>query len=154
MTQITEGLRSTHLSLNHRCTQKCQMCERWAWEDHPANQAREILSELEIASLLKDLKKMGLGKVTLTGGEPTIRADFINIVKHSLDEGLHVGVVTNGNLLQRKILRLEEIEAVKSKQFQISISLLGTESATHDLNAKVPGALSKARRAYTQFTKH
>jgi MoaA/NifB/PqqE/SkfB family radical SAM enzyme len=144
MTKITEGLRSTHLSLTHRCTQKCQLCERWAWEDHPANQAREILSEPEIASLLKDLKKMGLEKVTLTGGEPTIRADFINIVKHSLDEGLRVGVVTNGNLLQRKLLRLEANEAVKTEQFQISVSLLGTESATHDFNAKVPGALTKA----------
>ena len=44
----------------------------------------------------------------LTGGEPTVRKDLIEIVQ---DMGMlfkHVGMTTNGTLLPRKLERLKE----------------------------------------------
>ena len=42
---------------------------------------RSFMSAEEISRLVKALSELGVCKIRLTGGEPTVRKDFFNILK-------------------------------------------------------------------------
>ena len=41
----------------------------------------KFLSAEEISRLVKALSELGVGRIRLTGGEPTVRKDFFDILK-------------------------------------------------------------------------
>jgi MoaA/NifB/PqqE/SkfB family radical SAM enzyme len=73
--------RELHLELTHRCNLKCVMCEHWQIEHlDPDSVRREmdftaIRRAVEGSPLLKDVQT-----VVVTGGEPWLRHDFVDIV--------------------------------------------------------------------------
>ena len=79
-------------------------------EGVPLQPAESLLSSPEIMKLARLFVGQGVKKIRLTGGEPTIRKDFVEIVQglNTLrDLGLEkIGVTTNGIALKRKLPRL------------------------------------------------
>jgi cyclic pyranopterin phosphate synthase len=68
---------------------------------------QNILTTPEILKLSKIFVSLGVTKIKLTGGEPTVRKDLVDIVK-GLNElrplGLQsIGITTNGIALTRKL---------------------------------------------------
>lgn len=61
----------------------------------------ELLTAQEIATVVQAAAAVGFNKVRLTGGEPTLRADLVDIVQRiSRVDGIHdVAMTTNGILL-------------------------------------------------------
>lgn len=51
------------------------------------------------------VKNLGLTKVRITGGEPTVRKDLVDIIRdiRSHDEIESIGITSNGALLSRKL---------------------------------------------------
>jgi molybdenum cofactor biosynthesis enzyme MoaA len=74
--------------------------------------AENLLTTPEIMKLARLFVGQGVKKIRLTGGEPTIRKDFVEIVRglNSLKTlGLEkIGVTTNGIALKRKLPSLKE----------------------------------------------
>lgn len=64
-----------YVYLTNRCNQRCQHCYMYA-----GTELDQELSTDEIQSLLKNFSKCGGQVVTFTGGEATLRPDFIAIV--------------------------------------------------------------------------
>src|SRR5262245_12402799 len=86
------------VSVTDRCNLKCAYCipkgMEWVERD-------EILSYEEIARLVGILASMGVRKVRLTGGEPTIRQDLPRLVGmiRELPGVEEISLSTNGLLL-------------------------------------------------------
>ncbi|MFN8577284.1 MAG: radical SAM protein [Candidatus Sericytochromatia bacterium] len=73
-------------------------------------------------NIIPDLKDIGVNYITLTGGEPLIRKDIIEIINLLKNNNFKVGMVSNGTYIEKlKSLKLENmIDA-------ISISIDGLE---------------------------
>jgi len=74
--------RYLRLSLTDKCNLRCSYCSPEEGEEPLVPAANgEALTADEISRLLRLFVTLGVRKVRLTGGEPTIRGDFGRIVK-------------------------------------------------------------------------
>ena len=68
------------LSISDVCNFKCGYCLPDGYKIDKSDN-RKFISKEEISRLAKALSELGVSKIRLTGGEPTIRKDFIDIIK-------------------------------------------------------------------------
>ena len=68
------------LSITDVCNFKCGYCLPNGYQKDKSDN-RKFLSSVEIERLAKGLSGLGVCKIRLTGGEPTVRKDFFDIVK-------------------------------------------------------------------------
>ena len=66
------------LSVTEACNFRCQYCLPDGYEGPTSDQ---FMTLSEIDTLLKAFAKLGTSKVRLTGGEPTLRRDFLDILQ-------------------------------------------------------------------------
>jgi radical SAM protein with 4Fe4S-binding SPASM domain len=88
------------LEITRRCNLLCDHC--YISAGSPRNNELETARILE---LLDEMADMGVWAVALTGGEPAMHPDFVQIVNYAHDCGLLVGIATNGLLLSESTLR-------------------------------------------------
>jgi len=84
-----------NLEITNRCNLKCFFC-RAESNKHIENE----LSKAEIFQLLSDIKKMKIRHISLTGGEPLLRKDILDITEAATDMGFELSLSTNGTLLK------------------------------------------------------
>ncbi|NXI51137.1 MOCS1 protein, partial [Chloroceryle aenea] len=96
------------ISLTEKCNLRCQYC--MPEEGVQLTPKSELLTAQEIITLAKLFVKEGVEKIRLTGGEPLIRPDVVDIVGQLYKlEGLKtIAVTTNGINLARLLPRLKE----------------------------------------------
>lgn len=104
------GRQHTYLriSLTERCNLRCRYCMP---EDGVDLQPQEsLLSTAEIVRLARLFAASGVNRIRLTGGEPLLRRDLVDLVAQlrAIDGITSVGVTTNGLLLLRKLEALQE----------------------------------------------
>lgn len=80
-----------YLELTQMCTLSCAMCYKAA-----GKQAQGELDTDEMKELIGHLAIIGFHELRLTGGEPTMRSDFLQILDHALALGFYVSLGTNG----------------------------------------------------------
>ncbi|MDA0683410.1 MAG: GTP 3',8-cyclase MoaA [Bacteroidetes bacterium] len=120
------GRRHTYLriSLTERCNLRCTYC--MPAEGVALRPKSHILSFEEILRLASLLVAHGVTKIRLTGGEPLIRKELVQLVSRlSSLEGLEeLTITTNGLLLPRK---LDELKSAGITGFNISLDTLQEE---------------------------
>jgi cyclic pyranopterin phosphate synthase len=89
------------ISVIDRCNLRCIYCmpeNNLTWLNH-----EDILSFEEIVKTVKYAVQLGINKIRLTGGEPLVRRDIINLVKMIANiEGIKdFAMTTNGILLSQ-----------------------------------------------------
>lgn len=84
------------LSLTDRCNFRCSYCSPSAVETH-----EDPLERPEIARLARIFGGLGIRRVRLTGGEPTLRRDLLDLVRDvAAAPGVEeIALTTNGHLL-------------------------------------------------------
>lgn len=89
------------LSVTDRCNFRCTYC--MPAEGLPWLSRTELLTVDEIETLVRLLVGLGVREVKLTGGEPTVRAELVEIVGRlrAIDADLDLSLTTNGILLDR-----------------------------------------------------
>ena len=107
------------LALTDRCTGRCAYCQL------PARRSPEMTTQ-EIRRLLDEAAAAGTQRVGLWGGEPLLREDIHEIIRHARAAGLFVTVDTNGHLIPQHSAALKAAS-------HVNISLDGDE-ASHDAN--------------------
>ncbi|KAG8950495.1 hypothetical protein FRC04_007510 [Tulasnella sp. 424] len=96
------------ISLTERCNLRCFYC--MPEEGIDLSPSEDILNDDEVVRLATLFVRHGVRKIRLTGGEPTIRKDIVDIVRrlnqlHPL--GLRsIGMTSNGLALHRKLPEL------------------------------------------------
>lgn len=95
------------VSLTDRCNLRCVYCMP---EDMTFRPSAEILQDDEILKLVRVFADMGFHKYRLTGGEPTVRANIVELVRGiKQTPGVReVSMTTNGLLLSRLAEQLKE----------------------------------------------
>ncbi|XP_012496348.1 PREDICTED: molybdenum cofactor biosynthesis protein 1 isoform X2 [Propithecus coquereli] len=96
------------ISLTEKCNLRCQYC--MPEEGVPLTPKADLLTTEEILTLARLFVKEGVNKIRLTGGEPLIRPDVVNIVAQLRQlEGLRtIGITTNGINLARLLPQLQK----------------------------------------------
>lgn len=95
-----DAVRLLRISLTDRCNFRCVYCmpdEGMAFE-HPNN----ILSANELLTIARAARNIGIDHFKLTGGEPTVRRDLLQIVEMlAALKPADLSLTTNGMLLDR-----------------------------------------------------
>ena len=88
------------ISLTDKCNLRCVYCMP---EDITFRPRHELLQDDEIYRLVNIFAELGFNKFRLTGGEPTIRANFVEIVERiAATPGVEtVAMTTNGLMLDK-----------------------------------------------------
>ena len=91
------------LSITDVCNFKCGYCLPNGYQIDKSDN-RKFLNLEEIKRLAKVFSKLGVWKIRLTGGEPTVRKDFFDIIKILKNEAgiKKVVITTNGYHLDQK----------------------------------------------------
>jgi len=97
------------LSITDVCNFKCTYCLPNGYKKTPGD-TRSFMSAEEISRLTKALSQLGVCKIRLTGGEPTVRKDFFNILKDMKQNSNipKVTMTTNGYRLDKIAKQLHE----------------------------------------------
>jgi len=143
------------LALTNRCNSHCIMCNIWkSARDIPDIKSLE-LSGQEIIDLLSKPLFSELVELDLTGGEPHLRDDLVNIVlgivplkKSSLPKLRSIIITSNGLLTPRIISNYTDIlHALKGTNIDlVSVSSIDGIGETHDLIRGTKGAFVLASK--------
>lgn len=95
------SVKSLRISLTQRCDFNCFFCHQEG-EHNPGNE----MSPNEIEYIVKTASELGIKKVKLTGGEPLVRKDVIEIVKRISPYVNEVSMTTNASMLKEKACEL------------------------------------------------
>lgn len=131
--------------ITRACALACQHCRAEA-------QARRHPDELngeESLRLIQQLAEWRPPMLILTGGDPLMRRDALDLVRTAADAGLHVGLSPSATPL---LLRSDFRELKETGVQRISLSLDGASRETHDAFRGVVGTydrtLEAVRRAH------
>lgn len=95
------------ISLTDHCNLRCVYCMP---EDMTFRPNAELMQDDEIILFARLFAKLGFHKIRLTGGEPTVRANIVDLVREiTHTPGIRsVSMTTNGILLSRLAHKLKE----------------------------------------------
>jgi Fe-coproporphyrin III synthase len=115
--------------LTYRCSSKCSMCNIWK---NPSLTEEEV--SLETLAKIPD----NIGTINLTGGEPTLRKDLIEIVDLLYPKTQKLEISSNG-------LLPEKIEPIIKKypDIKIRFSLEGNEKTNNAIRGEKKGFRTK-----------
>jgi MoaA/NifB/PqqE/SkfB family radical SAM enzyme len=117
------------------CNFKCKMCNIVE-----ANSDVEPFDQSKIEKIADNLKKIGVGVVLLTGGEPFLRRDIDMIVKAFKSRGMDVRLQTNGFQTDRNKI----IDCANAGGKDISISLDSLDEELFDYINTAKHSLTEA----------
>ena len=95
------------MSITDVCNFKCGYCLPNGYQVDKSDN-RKFLHLEEIKRLAKCFTELGVCKIRITGGEPTVRKDFFEIIKNlKIETGIKkVSITTNGYHLDKKAKQL------------------------------------------------
>ena len=98
------------LSITDVCNYRCTYCLPQGYKKTPGDM-RGFMSAEEISRLTKALSELGVCKIRLTGGEPTVRKDFFDILKDMKQNSNipKITMTTNGYRLNKIAKQLNEL---------------------------------------------
>jgi MoaA/NifB/PqqE/SkfB family radical SAM enzyme len=139
-------IRGVEFAVTYRCQLDCRHCLRRPLVDP----GREELSPQEVRDVCGALIRLGALNINLTGGEPLLREDILEVVRLAWPNRCFLTLATNGQALTLPLARGLRRAGVR----MLSLSLDGTGPDSHDRSRGVRGsheavmkALETARRA-------
>ena len=110
--RLGRPIRDLRISLTDQCNFRCSYCmpKEVFGPEYTFLPKRELLKNEEVLLLVRCFAQLGIEKVRLTGGEPLLRRDLVDLV-HSISEIVGVrdlSLTTNGTLLPRYAQDLKE----------------------------------------------
>ncbi|HHY12935.1 MAG TPA: radical SAM protein [Firmicutes bacterium] len=123
-TQVIKGALSVplqvYLFLTKACNLRCRHCF-----DNSGTESAGMLTFDEIESLLVELQRLGVKRLALSGGEPLVRTDFIQILELGAHLGFRINVTSNGTLIDDSVA--QQIAEVKEALRFFLVSIEGPE---------------------------
>ncbi|HTJ31532.1 MAG TPA: radical SAM protein, partial [Acidobacteriaceae bacterium] len=130
------GIRDLRVSITDRCNYKCVYCR--------TGQSGPQYSELSSADYLRLIRafvSLGIDKVRLTGGEPLLRHDLLEIVSELASwrtpagATLDLALTTNGHLLDSLAEPLR-----RAGLSRVTVSMDAVDPAVFERITRVPGS--------------
>ncbi len=137
--------RQLQINVTYHCNARCTMCNIWQMEE------RKELSLEDFSRLLDDSIFTGIERLTLSGGEPTLRRDLVPLTELFMDKMprlVSLTLITNGLAVERILAdsrAMIGLCAERGIHFNVSVSLDGV-GPVHDEMRNVPGAFARVER--------
>jgi len=119
------------------CNLECVHCRRL---DVAHEMMRSDLTTEEATRLVDQIAEVGNPILVLSGGEPLIRPDILEIARHGRQRGLTVSLATNGTLVTSKVARAIQAAGIA----RVAVSLDGARADTHDQFRRQLGSFHRA----------
>jgi radical SAM protein with 4Fe4S-binding SPASM domain len=134
---------SIRFAITYQCDSRCRACNIWKKYQTDTDKKNSELKLDEIKSIFNNSKLLSnLKTINLTGGETTLRDDFIELCTFFIDKYPEAQINLNTNALNAEstVSKLEEIHRkLRPRDFNIYTSLDGLKNV-HDKMRGVPGA--------------
>ncbi len=131
-------LRGT-LEITPRCNNRCVHC----YITHcPVDPDKKELSYKEYCHLLDQIAEAGCLWLLMTGGEPLVHRDFLDIYTYAKKKGFIVNLFTNGTLITPEIADYLHHWRPKS----VEITLYGATRETYERVTGAPGSFERCTR--------
>jgi len=141
--ELDKSLHSLTLQLTKKCNLNCMFCGQAV--SRLVKKEQYELSREKIREILNDAKKLGVSNISITGGEPTLRPDLIDIIKEASSLGLRVNLLTNAYVIDKTYCN----ELIEAGLFMLSTSLHSPVGKIHNKICGMPGSFQKLRGALT-----
>lgn len=123
------------LEITHRCNLNCLHC----YQKSPSVNRKEEIAFEKICDILNQISVEGCLFLGLTGGEPLIRKDFLDIYTYVIERGFLTILATNGTLITPSLAdHLKEY-----RPFYVEISLFGASKNTYESITGVSGSYER-----------
>lgn len=121
------------LIVTRRCNYDCYFCHGEGVEKGTS----EVFDSDDYKYLVDFCKrKYGWNTVTITGGEPLVRDDILNMVNDIKDLGVKTTMVSNGELIDRNMACFEGVD-------RLNISIHSLDNTTYDKIVQRKGKLTR-----------
>lgn len=127
---------SVLIEVCHICNENCIHC-------FLAEHQEKGLTTGQYEVLFNQLVESGTFFVILTGGEPFLRKDFMDIVRMARKRRISVTIFTNGTLINEDIAS----ELARLWVQEVHISLYSANPHVHDSITRLPGSFERSVRA-------
>ncbi len=133
------GPSHAQIGITNACPQHCEYC-------YNRNRQGQVMDKHTILKTARELKEMGVVWLGLTGGEPLLNKDIVEIVQ-SVSPDCAVKLFTTGcTLTYEKAAQLKQ-----AGLFSVSVSLDHWREKKHDRARGYPGAFQQALKAIEIF---
>jgi radical SAM protein with 4Fe4S-binding SPASM domain len=133
--------------VTRRCNLNCIHCR--SASDASAAVSAEF-STAEALALIDALAEVSSPVLVLTGGEPLLRGDLLEIVRYGAGKGLRMCLATNGTLLTDSLVISLRERGIR----MVSLSLDGASREVHDDFRRCPGAFDGVLRGAAALRRH
>lgn len=130
-------LRMLFWNITYACNFRCAIC----FTDAGEPQLNELNTE-EALQLVEKIHQSGIHDIIISGGEPFMRADIVEILKAMKKREIMVRIATNGSLVTPQILEILRKETL-TKSFQVSLDSLD-ENIYAAVHGTSPDTMKKA----------
>ena len=127
------------IEISDRCNEVCVHCYQ------EQGQKGEMSTD-QIKAIMDELAEMGVLVLTISGGEATLRHDFLELCAHARSRGFLLRIFTNGLTMTAELAR----ELARLAVHVVEISLYSHRADKHDFVTGVPGSFVKT----TQGIRH
>lgn len=123
------------------CNSRCQYCTQLDYRAIPQVELLDLTRE-QIEQRITWAAEQGYDQIGFSGGEPTIRPDFLDLVRFARDLDFErIAVTTNGRMFAYPKFAAD---ALRAGLDAFTFSLHGPTPEIHDKIAAAPGALQQA----------
>lgn len=124
-----------------RCNLRCAHC----YISLPADSEAARQSELSLSvwcRIIDEITAEGCLWLCITGGEPLLRPDFLELYTYAKEKGLLIILFTNGTLITPRIAD----HLAEFRPFVVEITVYGATRKTYESVTGVPGSYERCRR--------
>lgn len=127
--------------LTFRCNLRCGHC----YCNLPLNDKGAVEKELsteEVFSIFDQIAEAGCLWLLITGGEPLLRKDFLEIYTYAKKKGFLISLFTNGTLLTPEIADY----LAEWPPNELEITLYGVTEKTYEKITRIPGSFRRCKK--------
>lgn len=126
------------IDLTYRCNNNCRHCWVCLPRDHA--DGKQELSFKEIKEIVDEARGLGCRRWWISGGEPLLRNDFLEIFDYITRDCAFYSINTNATLITPKIANLMKRRGSKM------LALYGSTASVHDHITRNPGSFEATMR--------
>lgn len=126
------------IELTYRCNQNCAHCYVNLPPGDREAKGREMTAE-EICRIIDEITDAGCLFLLLTGGEPMLRPDFLDIYAYAKKKGLLITIFCTGTLVTPQIADY----LAQWPPYNIEITIYGATEQTYERVTGLPGSYRK-----------
>ena len=127
---------SAMIEVADRCNEACVHC-------YQVQGQKGEMSTDELRRVMDELSELGVIFLTISGGEPTLRKDFLELVEHARKRRFAVKIYSNGLRIDEKLAQRLGQLAVQ----EVQLSLYSRKPEVHDAVTRVPGSFQRTVQA-------